>query len=194
LEFFCFFFSALNAFMHTFQIGRPQFFFSLVLQFVKIEFVQTKKSRNNFVSPSLSSYKKRQPSTMIGVTLLALFVALAFGETEQTGPSVVGLYGGIVAQPKPAVYYNATVTMTPAGTGTAAFWNPALGFACLGALKFFSGTSYTYNLQLDRSTIPNACVLYGSVVLTAGPGYSVFSLYPQSSTTPAFTATLTQWV
>lgn len=128
------------------------------------------------------------------IAIVALVVAVAFGEVEQTGPSVVGAFGGIVMQPKPAVYYNATVTMSPAGVGTAAFWNPALGFACLGALKFFSGTTYTYNLQLDRSTVPNACVLYGSVVLTAGPGYAVMSLYPQSSTTPAFTSTLTEWV
>jgi hypothetical protein len=119
---------------------------------------------------------------MIAV-FLACLVALAFGETEQIGPGVTGAYGGIVAQVQPQVYYNATFTMAPTGQGQAAFFNPALGFKCLGAVKFFQGTSYSasqthtfartksffflrffvlfsaYNLQVDHSSVSGACAL-----------------------------------
>jgi hypothetical protein len=82
---------------------------------------------------------------MIAV-FLACLVALASGETEQIGPGVTGAYGGIVAQVQPrfeGIHFNATFTMAPTGQGQAAFFNPALGFKCLGAVKFFQGTSYS---------------------------------------------------
>jgi hypothetical protein len=72
-------------------------------------------------------------------------------ETEQIGPGVTGAYGGIVAQVQPQVYYNATFTMAPTGQGQAAFFNPALGFKCLGAVKFFQGTSYSASQANKRN-------------------------------------------
>ena len=87
-----------------------------------------------------------------------------------------------------------TLTMTPSGQGFAAFFNPALGFKCLGQMQWHSGQTYLYNLVVDHSATNGACLTWGNVVMSPGAGYAQVSLYPQGAGQPVFTSTLTQWV
>eukprot|EP01108_Squamamoeba_japonica_P001705 TRINITY_DN174_c0_g1_i1.p2 TRINITY_DN174_c0_g1~~TRINITY_DN174_c0_g1_i1.p2 ORF type:complete len:144 (+),score=39.77 TRINITY_DN174_c0_g1_i1:130-561(+) len=143
---------------------------------------------------------------MLSLVVLFALCAVAFGaeeaveaveavdEVEQAGPSVIGMFGGIVHQPNPNVLYNLTLSMTPTGTGYASFFNPALGFKCMGAVKWHSQQTYLYNLVVDHSTSQGACLVWGNLVMQPGPGYAQVSLFPQGAAQPAFTSSLTQWV
>jgi hypothetical protein len=129
------------------------------------------------------------------IAIVALVVAVAFGEVEQTGPSG----GGRVWRHCDAAEAGRVLQRHGDDVAGGRRHGGVLESGarlrvprCAQVLQRAPRTPTT--LQLDRSTVPNACVLYGSVVLTAGPGYAVMSLYPQSTTTPAFTSTLTEWV
>lgn len=135
------------------------------------------------------------------ISVIALFAIVSMvsaavdsAEEVKATPNTSGLFGGIVHQPNPGAYFNMTLSMTPTGSGIASFWNPALGFRCLGALTFHSGQTYLYNLQVDHSNQQGLCTLWGNVLINVGPGYIQAAMYPLGQAQPVFNAQLTQWV
>jgi hypothetical protein len=87
-----------------------------------------------------------------------------------------------------------TVSMLPNGSGNAGFFNPQLGFRCLGALTWGGQSSYAYKLQVDHSSSPGLCALYGTIIMTPGPGYVGVSFYQQTNPKPSFSANLGAWI
>eukprot|EP00179_Madagascaria_erythrocladioides_P007166 CAMPEP_0198310390 /NCGR_PEP_ID=MMETSP1450-20131203/2494_1 /TAXON_ID=753684 ORGANISM="Madagascaria erythrocladiodes, Strain CCMP3234" /NCGR_SAMPLE_ID=MMETSP1450 /ASSEMBLY_ACC=CAM_ASM_001115 /LENGTH=152 /DNA_ID=CAMNT_0044013215 /DNA_START=102 /DNA_END=560 /DNA_ORIENTATION=+ len=106
-----------------------------------------------------------------------------------------GAYGGIVFQQNPGAQFNVSLTVTPAGTGTMAFYNPALYFRCLGTVQHVQGNHYTYSKVLSRSNPANLCAEWGNLVVNppAG-GFVQLAFYPNGQPNPAFNVYLFQYV
>jgi hypothetical protein len=102
---------------------------------------------------------------------------------------VSGVFSGVVYQATQNVYFNATIALSPSGTGSAFFWNPHYGFACYGGTLAMGGNAYVYSLQVDSSTTSNTCLTWANFQLDRpSRGISKLSFFAHGASTPTFTA------